>query len=133
MQLVVLPHGLSVNVLRNGLARLRVLGQPVSLARRRPEIGQGAEFAFQVLVGVIIVSKLGRLTRNAGKRIAASTGWPKAPIMFAHELRRIALQLHLQGLCIAFERRYSGQYIGVRWEPAAVGQQTPATPGPETI
>ena len=46
-----------------------------------------------------------RLTRNAGKRIAASAGWPKTPIMFARELRRIAPQLRLQGLCITFERR----------------------------
>ena len=66
-----------------------------------------------------------RLTRNAGKRIAASAGWPKTPIMFARELRRIAPQLRLQGLCITFERRYDGQYISLSWEPAPVSQQTP--------
>jgi hypothetical protein len=74
-----------------------------------------------------------RLTRNAGKRIAASAGWPKTPIMFARELRRIAPQLRLQGLCIAFERRYGGQYISLGWEPAPLNQQTPPTADPATI
>jgi hypothetical protein len=62
------------------------------------------------------------LTRNAGKRIAASAGWPKTPSMFANELRRLAPQLQLQGMCIAFERRKDGRYISVNCELAPVSQ-----------
>jgi hypothetical protein len=74
-----------------------------------------------------------RLTRNAGKRLAASPGWPKTPSMFANELRRLAPQLQLQGMCVAFERRKDGRYISVNCEPAPVSQQTPPTADPVTI
>jgi hypothetical protein len=74
-----------------------------------------------------------RLTRNASKRIAASAGWPKTPTMFSQQLRRLAPRLHLQGTCIAFERRKDGQYISVNCEPAPVSKQTPPTADPVTI
>jgi hypothetical protein len=70
-----------------------------------------------------------RLTRNAGKRMAASAGWPKTPSMFAHELRRIALQRRWQGLSITFERSKDGRYVTLGWEPASGGQ--PPCPPPD--
>ena len=71
-----------------------------------------------------------RLTRNAGKRMAASAGWPKTPSTFANELRRIAPQLRLQGLSITFERRKDGRYVTLGWEPASGGQPPCPPPGP---
>jgi hypothetical protein len=71
-----------------------------------------------------------RLARNAGKRTAASADWPKTPSMFAHELRRIAPQLRLQGLSIAFERRNDGHYISLGWEPVTINR--PSCPTHDT-
>jgi hypothetical protein len=36
-------------------------------------------------------------------------------------------------LCIAFERRYGGQYISLGWEPATLNQQTRPTADPVTM
>ena len=74
-----------------------------------------------------------RLTRNAGKRMAASAGWPKTAAMLARELRKLAPQLRLQGLTITFEPRHGGNYIILPWEPAPAGRQTPLTANPATI
>jgi hypothetical protein len=59
-----------------------------------------------------------RLTRNAGKRSAASACWPETAAMLARKLRKIAPQLHLQGLSLTFEPRYGGNYVILTWEPA---------------
>jgi hypothetical protein len=69
-----------------------------------------------------------KLTRNAGKRIAAAAGWPKTAILLAREVRRIALQLRLQGLCATFERRKDGQYVTLGWEPGS-GSPPPCPAG----
>jgi hypothetical protein len=70
-----------------------------------------------------------KLTRNAGKRIAVACGWPKTANLLAREVRRIALQLRLQGLCVTFERRYDGQYVTLGWEPGSGSQ--PPCPAPD--
>jgi putative DNA primase/helicase len=68
-----------------------------------------------------------RLTRCAGKQIANSAGWPKTPVMLSQELHRLAPQLRLNGLCIAFERRGEGRFITLTWESVPINQSTCAT------
>ena len=70
-----------------------------------------------------------KLTRIADKRIVAAAGWPKTAILLAREVRRIALQLRLQGFCVTFERRKEGQYITLGWEPGSGSQ--PLSPAPD--
>ena len=72
------------------------------------------------------------MRENAGKRIAASAGWPKTAAMLSRELRKIAPQLRLQGLSLTFEPRYDGNYISLTWEPAPAGRQTRPIAKPET-
>jgi hypothetical protein len=71
-----------------------------------------------------------KLTRVAGKRLAAAAGWPKTAILLAREVHRIALQLRLQGLCVTFERRKDGQYITLGWEPGSGSQSLCPAPDP---
>jgi hypothetical protein len=52
-----------------------------------------------------------RLTRLAGKRIAASASWPRTTVLMARELRRLEPQLRLHGLSITFDRRNQGMFI----------------------
>jgi putative DNA primase/helicase len=47
---------------------------------------------------------LARLTAFAGKRVAAAARWPKSPQWLSIELRRIAPQLRIHGICVGFER-----------------------------
>jgi len=44
------------------------------------------------------------LTRCVGKKVAASARWPKTPIQFSNELRRVASQLYMHGVSIQFSR-----------------------------
>jgi hypothetical protein len=72
----------------------------------------------------IPVSELhARLTHVAGKAIANSAGWPKTPIAFSRELRRLMPQLGLHGIRVAFERRTEGRYVTLGSEPRLVSQQ----------
>jgi hypothetical protein len=57
-----------------------------------------------------------RLTHSAGKAIANSAAWPKTPILFSQELRRLVPQLGVHGICVAFERRTEGRYVTLSWE-----------------
>jgi hypothetical protein len=60
------------------------------------------------------------LARIAGKQVAGSSDWPKTTRMFADELRRIAPQLRLHGLLLAFEHRRDARYITLKWEPPPI-------------
>ena len=57
-----------------------------------------------------------KLTHLAGKAIATSAGWPKTPILFSQELRRLVPQLRVHGLCATFDRRTEGRYVTLSWE-----------------
>ena len=43
------------------------------------------------------------------------------------ELRRLAPQLRLHGLCITFERRCDGRFVTLTWESVPINQSTCAT------
>jgi hypothetical protein len=60
-----------------------------------------------------------RLTRLAGKRVAASAGWPKTAALCAQELRRLEPQLRLHGLFMVFERWYQGRFDTVEMRKGA--------------
>jgi hypothetical protein len=51
------------------------------------------------------------LAKLVGKKVAASARWPKTPIQFSNELRRLAPQLALHGLSIQFSRNSDQRLI----------------------
>ena len=60
------------------------------------------------------------LTEIAGKKVAASTGWPKTTAAFSNELRRLAPQLRMHGMSVSFERRNEGRMIILKSERALI-------------
>ncbi len=56
---------------------------------------------------------LSDLTAAAGRRATASARWPHSPDRFANELRRMAPQLRMHGLHLAFGRSHSGRFVTI--------------------
>ena len=54
---------------------------------------------------------LKQLNALATKNVTSTAGWPKSPAKLTGELRRIAPELHRNGLSVDFERRASRRLI----------------------
>jgi hypothetical protein len=72
------------------------------------------------------------LTEIAGKKVAASTGWPKTTATFSNELRRLAPQLRMHGMSVSFERRHEGRVITLKSERGPIVPPTHERTKPET-
>ncbi len=57
-----------------------------------------------------------QLTEIVGKKVAASSDWPKTSEKLGCELRRLAPQLRMHGMSVSFERRNDGRIITLRSE-----------------
>jgi hypothetical protein len=57
---------------------------------------------------------LAALTNMVGKKVARSARWPKTPIQFSNELRRIAPQIYMHGLSIHFSRNRDKRLILIK-------------------
>jgi hypothetical protein len=53
------------------------------------------------------------LTEAVGKKIAASSGWPKTASLFAREIHRVAPQLRTHGMSITVSRDKSRRYVRI--------------------
>jgi hypothetical protein len=58
-------------------------------------------------------NRLDGLTAIAGKRVAASLGWPKSLLALSRELRRIAPQMRLHDISIIFDRTRRSHLITI--------------------
>jgi len=54
---------------------------------------------------------LAALTKVAPKKLAHSAAWPKSPGWLTNELRRIAPQLRMHGISVAFSRNVPGRVL----------------------
>jgi len=63
---------------------------------------------------------LDELTCSVGKRVAASSGWPKTPTMFGNQLRRLAPQLREHGICVIFGKNRDSRVITLATRPVSV-------------
>jgi hypothetical protein len=73
---------------------------------------------------------LAALAEVAGKKVAASARWPKTPIQFSNELRRLAPQLALHGLSIRFSRNYEQRIVLITRVDGPTGSGPGATETP---